>query len=190
MRVLFLALGDDRQRAVVSESARVVAGGGSATVVVDQAARWQRTPFASGVDVVEATAELGGHRRARFVQRALPYAEQLVLYRGPRFLLYRVIGHGPLKKPADRAARAYQRRIADRIHRRLYEPLHSRLWDAVRFRAAFQRVTRAEPFDWVIVSDALSIPDAARLLDGAPRLAGSPRLAYGMDYIGGFDGPG
>jgi hypothetical protein len=53
VNVLFVALGATRRPAVARESARVVAGGGSATVLVRKPSTWARDRLADGVDMVE-----------------------------------------------------------------------------------------------------------------------------------------
>ena len=105
MHVLFLSVGGTRRRAVVEESAQVLADGGTATVVVDRAAPWSKETFATGVTVVE----LAGLEQRRPALRF----EQAVLYKAPRKVL-RTVGRGPLRRFAKRAEKAYERRIASR----------------------------------------------------------------------------
>ncbi|MER5455137.1 hypothetical protein ABT008_10150 [Micromonospora sp. NPDC002389] len=178
MRVLFLALGATRRRAVVAESAQVVAEGGSAVVLVESAARWKRVTFADGVDVV-AMSKLEQRRPVR-------RAEKFLLYKGPRFLLNRVIGRGRLQPRARRASKAYERRIADRVHRRIFLPAYGRFFKQDPSKLVERHLVESEPFDLLVVTDALSMPMAVDLL-ALPGTAGrvAPSVAYSIDYVGG-----
>lgn len=168
-RVLFLALGPSRARAVVTDSARVVAGGGSATVVVDDLAGWRGQRFAPSVRVVELS---------RLQRRHLPVAaEQFLVHRAPRAAL-RAIGRGPVAAWSRRAGKAYERRVADRFHRRVFLPVYQRLWSDVRYRLLQRRVVRDGRFDLLVVADPLSIPVAARLAADPRRF---PEIAYGLE---------
>ncbi|RZU74542.1 hypothetical protein EV384_3014 [Micromonospora kangleipakensis] len=172
MHVLFLSVGGTRRRAVVEESAQVVADGGAATVVVDRAATWTRETFASGVTVVEL---------ARLEQRQPALrVEQAVLYKAPRKVL-RTVGRGPLRRLAKRAEKSYERRIAARAHRaflRMRGDARPRLVDAL--------VRRGRPVDVLVVTDPVAMPYAARLVTGAPA-ASAPRVCFSYDYSG--EGP-
>lgn len=175
MNVLFLALGATRRRAVVEESARVTADGGTAVVIVEQASAWRKETFAPGVEVVDL-ATVARHAPVRI--------EQLLLYRAPGFLLRRVLGRGPLRAPVHRAAGAYQRRIADRIHRRLFLPLYRRVWGDVRTRVLDREVSRRAPFRSVVVADPLSMPDVVRMFRTEQTGGGAaPKLCYSIDHV-------
>lgn len=178
MRVAFLALGATRRRAVVEESAEVVAEGGAAMVVVDRAQGWDPEGFAPGVTVVELSRLKARHAPVRL--------ERLFLYRGPRFLLYRVIGRGPLRGLAHRAATAYQRRVADRIHRRLFLPVYRRLWPEVTPRLVERQVLRRTGTRTLVVTDPMSIPAAAGILRRY-RVRGQapPAVCYSIDHLVG-----
>ncbi|WDZ87813.1 hypothetical protein [Micromonospora cathayae] len=167
-RTIFLALGGNRARVVVEESARVVAGGGRATVVVDELTAWRGQRFAPGVRVVEL---------ARLQRAHLPVAaEQLIVHRAPRAAL-RVVGRGRLTGWSQRASRAYDRRIAGRVHRRLFLPVYHRLWGDVRHRLLRRQIAR-EGVDLLVVADPVSIPVAARLVL-EDRIC--PNISYGLD---------
>ncbi|MFE9201841.1 hypothetical protein [Micromonospora sp. NPDC007230] len=179
MRTLFLALGATRRRAVVAESGQVVAEGGEAVVLINSAASWRRETFPDGVQVVEV-AQLEQQQPVR-------RAETLLLYRAPRFLLHRVVGRGRLRPRARRASKAYERRIADRVHRRLFLPAYGRLFKQARSRVVAREVRRQAPFDVLVVTDALSMPMAVDLLDrwAADGAAGTaPTVAYSIDHAG------
>ncbi len=168
-RVLFLALGTSRARAVVEESTRVVAGAGEATVVVGDAAAWRGQTFASGVRVVDLAA---------LHHRHLPVAaERLLVHRAPQAAL-RAIGRGPVASWSRRAGRAYERRVADRFHRRLFQPLYRRLFSDADVRLLRRRVVRDDRFDLLVVADPTSIPVAARLAAEPGRFA---RISYALE---------
>ncbi len=169
MNVLFLALGASRKRAVVEECKQVVAGGGTAAVVVDSPAPWQRAGLPAGVALIDA-AEL---QRTRLPMRI----EHLVVYRGPRFVLHRV-----LRRRAERAVGAYEKKVADRFHSRVILQVYNRLWGEARGPLVAQHLARSEqPYDWIIVTDSPSMPDAVRLLD---TLRGpAPGVAYSIDHV-------
>ncbi|WP_433349084.1 hypothetical protein [Micromonospora sp. CA-111912] len=168
MHVLFLSIGAVRRRAVVEESAQVVADGGTATVVVDRISPWNRETFANGVRVIELAA----------LQRRTPVAriEQAVLFKAPRKIL-RTVGRGPLRGFSKRAERAYQTRVADRAHRAF-----------VRLRGdnrakLIERVGARSRVDVLVVTDPIAMPYAARLTGGhhAPTY---PRVCFSYDYAG------
>ncbi|MEU4213748.1 hypothetical protein [Actinoplanes sp. NPDC026623] len=170
MNILFLALGASRKRAVVEECAKVVADGGTATVMVESIAPWQRAGFATGVTVIDSAS----------LQRAqLPLRiERLVVYRGPEFLLRKVLG-----RRGKRAAGAYKKKVADRFHRRVFMPAYQRLRGDTRSALVAQHITRSpRPFDWIVIADPVSMPEAAQVMDtlGTGSRVG---LAYSVDHI-------
>jgi hypothetical protein len=174
MNVLFLALGASRKRAVVEESTQVVADGGTASIMVSARKPWRRSPLLEDVEVIDSAAVWRGHR---------PMAiEHLLLYRGPRFVLYRILARGPIRRPVRKLARGYERRIADRIHRRLFLPLYLRFYRGVREDLIARKIRDSGPFDWIIVADPSSMPEAQWLLeriDGPDR----PGVAYSIDHL-------
>jgi hypothetical protein len=162
MRVLFLALGGNRRRAVTAESRAVAAAGGRPTVLVAGLARWADDRFAPGVEVVPLSR----------YRRHWPLAvEHMLLYRGPRTLLRR------------RALSVYKRLIADRVRRRLIRPVYRRLWpDGVHHQLdAF--LAGCGPFDAVVVSDARSFPAARRVVERLAATGTAPRIAFGTDAL-------
>lgn len=168
-RVLFLALGGTRRRAAVAETGQVVACGGTATVVVADAAAWRNDRFAGDVRLVDLTEEELRHGW-------MPL-EQLVLVRLPaRF--FRLIRRGPLGAWATRAAKGYRRRVGDPLHQRL-RPLSRR--GRVSFNAGLiRRHLRHTNVNLVVVNDPASMPTAVALLqtyDGDD----APRVAYSID---------
>jgi hypothetical protein len=170
VNVLFLALGASRKRAVVDECAKVVADGGTATVMVDAIKQWQRAGFGTGVTVFDAAVLL----RARLPMRI----ERLVVYRGPRFVLNKAPGRW-----GRRAAGAYQEKVADRFHRRVFMPAYARLRGKPRGQLVAEHITRSpRPFDWIVVTDPVSMPVAVQVLDhlGTDRRVG---LAYSVDHL-------
>jgi hypothetical protein len=173
MRVLFVALGGNRKRAVTDESADVIASGGSAVVLVDDAAPWASVSFADGVEVVQAARIAAAHWPRR--------VESLVLYRGPQFVMHRAAGRGTPR--ARRLVKAYQRRVADRVHRRLFLPLYAKVFGGRSERAVEQRLARLGPFDLLVVADVVSLPDVHRLLKAGLRVGGKPRVAFTIDEI-------
>jgi hypothetical protein len=173
MQVLFLALGASRKRAVVEESAEVVARGGRAVVLVGARKPWLDQGFEPGVELVTAD-EL----EARHLPRRL---ERLVLYRVPR-LVVRVAGRGPLAGKAKRALKAYERRVAARVHRRVFVPLHRRVWPKISDRLVWRHFGPRKGPELLVVADALSVPRAVQLIQAweSDGLA-VPKVCYGID---------
>ena len=170
MNVLFLALGAGRRRAVTEESAKVVADGGTATVLVAAAKQWKPGDFAPGVTVIDSSVL---HRDQ------LPWRiERLVVYRGPRFVLKRAFG-----RRGKAAVRAYEKKVADRFHRRVFLPVQKKLGGPSRSRLIAQHIKRsARPYEWIVITDSRSMPEAAEALDtlGAGTRIG---LVWSADHI-------
>ena len=168
MRVLFLAFGGYRKRAVVEECEQVLADGGTATVLVDVTTSWRRAGLPDGVTVVDAATL----RRERLAMRI----EDLVVYRGPRFVLRRVA-----RRRSKRVLAAHKK-VADRLHNRVVLPVYRRLSAESRGRLIARRLGRTdERYDWIIVADSPSMPDAAELLDALGDA--QPGVAYSVDYL-------
>lgn len=168
MRVLFLAFGAYRKKAVVEECEQVLADGGTATVLVDSMGPWRRAGLPDGVTVVD-TAAL---QRERLAMRI----EYLVVYRGPRFVLRRVA-----RRRAKRAMAVHQK-VADKLHGRVFLPAYRRLSAEPRGRLVARRLGRSgERYDWIIVADSPSMPDAVELLDALGDAA--PGIAYSIDHL-------
>ncbi|WP_395104642.1 hypothetical protein [Actinomadura sp. SCN-SB] len=153
MNVLFLALGGTRRPAVAAEARRVVADGGTATVLVRKAASWEKDPLPSGVKLVE----LGTYQRDR------PWWVRLPLYRLPRLLL-RVCLPGPLGGTRERVDNAYRRRVARPIDRRLAR-FYRRDPGMIRRRALDRALLSAGPVDLIVVGDAQSLVGASELAE-------------------------
>lgn len=173
MNVLFLALGASRKRAVVEECKQVVADGGTAAVVVDSSAPWQRAGLPDDVTLIDAAVL----QRTRLPIRI----EHLVVYRGPRFVLHRV-----LRRKAKRAVGAYEKKVADRFHRRVFMPVYRRFAGEARGQSVAQHIGRSrQRYDWIIVADSPSMPDAVRLLGALPDAPGGakPGVAYSIDHV-------
>jgi hypothetical protein len=168
-RVLFLALGASRARAVVDESARVVARAGEATVVVGDAAAWRGQTFEPGVRLVDLAAL---HRRHPPVA-----AERFLVHRAPQAAL-RAVGRGPVATWSRRAEKAYERRVAERFHRRVFQPLYRRLFSDADVRLLRRKVLRGGRFDLLVVADPTAIPVAARLAAEPDRFA---RISYALE---------
>ncbi|WP_406000899.1 hypothetical protein [Streptomyces sp. NBC_00829] len=173
MQVLFLALGASRKRAVVEESAEIVARGGRAVVLVGAHKTWLDQGFEPGVELVTADELQARHLPLRL--------ERLVLYRVPR-LVVRVTGRGPLAAKAKRALKAYERRVAARVHRRVFMPLHRRVWPKFADRMVWSHFAPRKGPDLLVVADALSVPRAVQLTEAweSEGLA-VPRVCYGID---------
>ncbi|WP_199752443.1 hypothetical protein [Actinoplanes sp. ATCC 53533] len=169
MNVLFLALGAGRRRAVVEESAKVVANGGTATVVVATAHPWT-AEIASGVTVIDSSVL----HRAQLPWRI----ERLVVYRGPRFVLKKALG-----RRGKSAVRTYEKKVADRFHRRVFLPIHKRLRRDVRSQLIAQHITRSpRPYEWIVVTDSRSMPEAVEVLDNL-RADTRIGLVWSADHI-------
>ncbi|GAA3371516.1 hypothetical protein GCM10020367_22500 [Streptomyces sannanensis] len=176
MQVLFLALGASRKRAVIEESAEVVAAGGRAVVLIQRKKSWKSVEFAPGVDVLTSDELDAAHMPRRI--------EHLVLYRIPRFVIS-MFGIGPVRRLTRRVHKAYKRRVASRIHNKLFMPVHRRLWPALSarmMRSHFAQAPGGGP-DLMVVTDSLSVRLAMHLLDTWERdgLA-LPRVSYSIDY--------
>ncbi|MFD8553807.1 hypothetical protein ACFV08_19935 [Streptomyces fradiae] len=176
MQVLFLALGASRKRAVVEESAAVAAAGGRAVVLVGQKQPWASETFAPGVRLT-TLAELESTHLPQRLERA-------VLYQGPRRVAG-AVGRGRLGTKTKKALKAYEKRVAGRVHRRVFAPLHRKVWPTAVARMILRRSfgRRGGP-DLVIVADALSTRTAAELVDAwESEGLGTPRLAYSVDSV-------
>ncbi|GAA3371500.1 hypothetical protein GCM10020367_22420 [Streptomyces sannanensis] len=175
MQVLFLALGGSRKRAVVEESADVVAAGGRAVVLVDRKKSWASVAFAPGVEVVTPD-EL----EARHLPRRI---ERFVLFRIPR-LVASVLGVGPVRRMSRRALKAYERRVAGRVHRRVFLPVHRRVWPTVADRIARRHFGGGGGPELLVVTDPWSVQHAVRLMEAweSDRLA-TPCVTYSVDSV-------
>ncbi|MEV0650289.1 hypothetical protein AB0I28_34015 [Phytomonospora sp. NPDC050363] len=169
MRVLFLAVGGNRRRAVADEAARVVTEGGRATVVVAKERSWLDTPFAPGVEVVV---------RSGMELRSPPRSmEWLLLFRLPR-KVYRTVGRGPLRAPVSLMGRLHER-AARRVQRGVVLPLLRR-----RHKDG-PGVLHGSSYDVIIVGDAASMPDAVKLTAGASADEVRPEVAYSLAHLTG-----
>jgi hypothetical protein len=157
VNVVFLALGATRRSAVVTESARIVADGGTATVLIDQRPAWAKDRFPDGVEVVELPV---------LEERYRPAAVALLLFRVPR-MLFRVCAPGPLRGLGDRLGKAYRRRVARPADRRLAR-IYRRDAGTVRRRAFRQAVLRDRSPDLIVVADPQSLAPAAELAATGP----------------------
>lgn len=165
MRVFFLALGANRRRAVIEESRRVVESGGQAVVLVKSRSAWSAETFAPGVRVLSPPSP-----EAHWPLRA----EQAALFRGPRFLLTRAAR--TLKRNPKRWAKAYEERVAKRVHRRLFLPAYRKAWPDQQERALAAVVRANGPYDAFVVTDPASLPVAVELV-------GSERVAFRIDQL-------
>jgi hypothetical protein len=166
VNVLFLALGGSRWRAVVEECGQVIADRGTATVVFDSTASRQRAALPDGVTLIDVVKI----ERTRGPMRV----EHLLVYRGPRFVLRRV-----LRSRAEPVLRAY-RKVADRFHRRIFLPVYRPFQVESRAGVIAREISRHPPYDWIIVADSRSMPVAVRLLDA---LGGRTGVAYSIDHV-------
>jgi hypothetical protein len=176
MVVIFLALGDNRRRGVVQESAEVAANGDRVVVLIGRGSRWRAESFAPGVAVVDV-ARLDLRHPPRFI-------EEMLLFAGPRFLLHRVVGRvRPFRELARRLAGAYRKRVAAPVHRALFLPVYRRLWPDMRLRLIERHVLRDLAPDLVVVSDPLSMPTAVELFGAhAARVGDPPQLCFSIDH--------
>jgi hypothetical protein len=173
MRVLFLALGANRRRAVTGDAARVVAGGGEAVVVVDSLAAWQKENLDPAVRMVEVVP-------AESASRALA-AERKLLFGAPRKALA-LVGRGPLRVPAGRVRSAYERRVATPLHRRAL-PAYRRLRPQARRRLIEQLAGPITGFDAVVVADPAAIVEAHLLASAVRPDARMPLICYSLDHL-------
>lgn len=169
MNVLFVALGATRRPAVVRESARVLADGGSATVLVRAPSAWAREPLPDGVDTVELPA---------LERRYRPAAARILLYRMPRLVL-RACLPGPLRGVRKRLDSGYRRRVAGPIDRRLARS-YRRDPAAVRRRVVGRELLRGRSIDLVVVADPQSLVTVSELADVIA--AAGARPAYSIAH--------
>lgn len=173
MRVLFLAVGDARRKAVAAEATEVLQGNGTATIVISEPGRWATEGLPEGAEVI-ALAELERNQ--------LPLRlERLVVFGIPRRVL-KAVGRGPLKRRANKTWKRYERRIAKPLHRRAVGRYHSVFHG--RRQQMIVDVAAARGYDWVTVTDYLSMEFGAAVLDGLGRSGKPmPRLGFGIDYL-------
>jgi FAD/FMN-containing dehydrogenase len=173
MKVLFLALGNYRRRAVIDEAADVLADGGVAVVLVGDMRAWQEDVFPTGAEIVDIASLESDHLPLRI--------ERKLVYGLPRKLV-KVAGRGRLRRSSKRALKAYERRIARPVHRRLTAG-YRRIWKDRRHQRTMQFVLGRE-FDYINVTDCISIPAAARIISdlGTP-VDAAPKISFGIDYI-------
>jgi hypothetical protein len=175
--VLFLALGGTRRRETLAESALVAAAGGRAVILVDRVdGRWRPDALADGVEVVDLAGLLGRHAPWR--------VQEAVLFGAPRVLLRAVLrtaGRGRLRRFAERAGAAYERRLAWRVHRRVFLPAYDRIWGRTRDSLVERHLIRGATHDVVVVSDPTSLPLAARLVTGDAFAERQPAVRFGLD---------
>ena len=172
MRVLFLALDGSRRLAAVEESRAVTEAGGRSVVLVSEMARWQNDTLAPGVEVVS----LSGYRKHWPLT-----VEQLVLFRGPRFMLRRLAGSGTER--AGRVVSAYDRGFANRVHRRAFRPAYLRLWPGGIHRQLDSFLAKAGRFDAIVVTDARSFPAARRVVEQMAAAGEPPRVAFRVEPL-------
>jgi hypothetical protein len=175
VRVLFLALGGNRARAAVEESAQVVAVGGRPVVLVDTLRPWRRMSFDPAVEVVELSTLESTRMPVRL--------ERAVLFTVPR-RLFRVVGRGPLRQPARRVSARYETRVAERLHRQVVLPMIRPRWGEGTCPVLCRYLAKGGDLDAIVVLDPASMPYAAGLVAGY-RSAGTrpPRLAFGIDHL-------
>jgi hypothetical protein len=171
-RVLFLALGGTRRRETVAESARVVATGGQAVILVDRADGWRSEQLAPGVELIELAGLLSRHAPWR--------AQEAVLFGAPRALL-RAAGRGRLRRFAERVGAAYERRLAWRVHRRVFLPAYERIWGRTRQSTVERHLLRGAAYDVMVVHDPMSMPMAVRLITGDAFAGRTPAVRFGLD---------
>lgn len=173
MRVLFIALGDARRTAVVSEASEVLRNNGTATVLVGDVSRWKNEVLPDGVDLVAITQLERDHLPLR--------VERGVVFGAPRRLIM-LVGRGPLRQRAKRVWKSYERRVAKPVHRRAMRR-YSQVWGDRRERIVtdFAMVGR---FDYISVMDYLSIHAGAQVMTARVASAGSDvRIGFGIDYL-------
>jgi len=157
VKVVFLALGATRRPMVISESARVVAEGGTATILIERRSSWADDSFPGGVEIVELR---------ELVRRYRPDAVTRWLFRFPeRF--FRACAPGPLRRGGDRLYRAFRWRVARPLDKRLARRYRSDA-AAVRRKALRQAVLSGARPDLVVVADAASMAPAAALASKGP----------------------
>jgi hypothetical protein len=149
---------------IVAEAGRVIAAGGTVTVLVRKADKWRDDPLPAGADMVESGRLLRGYR---------PAVARLLVERIPRGLI-RVCLPGPLSGFRARVRSFHRRRVARPIHRRLARLYHR---NPAKARSAVHRdLLGKRSIGLVVVGDAESMVTASELRDVIA--ASGARLAY------------
>ncbi|GGK12341.1 hypothetical protein GCM10010124_01070 [Pilimelia terevasa] len=172
MKVLIILLGEARRPAALAEGLAVLAGGGTATVLVHETGPWTAALAEAGL-TVRSRAELA---RRHWPQRLARF----VLWRVPAGLA-RAAGRGPLRAPAERAAARYRSRVAGPVQRRLVDRVHRRLWRDAAVDVVAAHLAR-EDYDAVVPAD----PHAVLLLEQVLRRdagAARRRIAYSVAHL-------
>ena len=173
MRVLFLALGDYRRRAVIDEATTVLRQGGSATVLVGDLSRWSADVFPDGITVLDISQLESDHLPLRI--------ERKVVFGVPRRLL-KAAGRGPFRRRSKRAWKFYERRIAKPVHRRAMTR-YKQIWHDRRHQMVMAQVARGR-FEYINVTDYLSMAVGARILSDLRSSSESPaKVSFGVDYV-------
>lgn len=176
MNTLFLALSGTRRGATISEAVDVVRAGGTAVILIGDRHTWRRETFPEGVGVVELPRLQRDHLPLRI--------ERLVLFRAPK-AGFTLIGRGPLRRFGRRAAGAYERRFANKVHRRVL-PLYQRIWKNRERDVILSKVVDPGEFDTIAVTDFASLSYAASLVRALDAAKGAvPRLCYSIDHLSG-----
>jgi hypothetical protein len=168
MRVLFLAIGNVRRKTVLTAAREVLADGGTVTILVGSPKRWRTEDVPDEAELVSITKLEREHLPLRL--------EHAALYGLPRRVT-RVVGRGSLSDQATRFGKAYERRIAAPVHRGMTK-LYHRLWKDRRANRVLRFAAEGR-YDYVSVTDYLSIPSGALLMASAD--AGTWRGSVGFD---------
>lgn len=175
MRVLFLALGATRRRAVVEESRAVAARGGAATVLVARPAVWSRETFDDAVTVIDLSRLQADHA---------PQAASRKIVVGLPRKLFRLVGRGPLAPRLNRWRKGYERRVAATIQRKIVIPAYGRIWHNSRAQLLVREIGPDAAFDAVVISDPASLAVAERLVQTWPSSWGEvPPLCFSVDHL-------
>ncbi|MEV6629634.1 hypothetical protein AB0M54_02635 [Actinoplanes sp. NPDC051470] len=166
--VLFLAEGGTRKRAAAIDAVRVLDAGGEATLVVRDFAAWKNERLDKRIRVIDVDKL---EKRYGWMR-----AEQALLVRGPR-AAFRLVGLGPVKRLSQRAAGAWDRRVATPLHQRTFLPLLRRRPAARPPALIRQHLGSRAGVDLLVVTDPASMPAAVTFL----QIFDVPRVAYNLD---------
>ena len=176
MNLLFLAPQASRKRAVAIETRRALDDGHRVVLVAEAGVNREGWDLDPRVEVEWL--------QANTIDAAEPRATALFARKLPLGLLRRV-GRGPLRKPADKAARRWKRQVTnplDADRKRRTEALRERH----RLERVQARIEAAQP-DWLVLCESAAIELAAEfvpaLLDAHP----DTRATYAYEPLPGGD---
>ncbi|MFC3492417.1 hypothetical protein [Glycomyces rhizosphaerae] len=177
MNLLFLAPAAGRKRAVAVETRRALDDGHTVVLIAEAGVNREGWDLDPRVDVEWLDANTLNATEAR--------STALLARRLPLGLLRRV-GRGPLRRPADKAARQWKRTVTgllDQRRRRETEAMR----EAHRLDRVRARLAAAEP-DWVVLCESAAIELATEFVPDLLAARPDLRATYAYEPREGADG--